>query len=422
MSKAKNKHYQEQQKKHLANQYRANFFNKMKLIINSECGEDIFSKIPTSILNSVYQHRFLPFRFSVAYGCNVSPAFLETTKVVLSAALRETTVKCPNTNIKISLTEYYTVCYSMLILLILIQNDQSPLNQAIFEKLNKKMMNMGLDEIVSQQFNNTMFSFMLCECDLSKAIYWLEYKCTLPISFEEENENKLILNSFAPETRQIKTEEGSRPAIRVGWVSSYQGLEWIQIRPSVLGYENMNDDAPLDVYIQHHALNRLKERIDCFLPGINHFQLFLSLKNPKIAYDSHHKLLIEYRYYETKAGYFRADIVDGVILLRTFLFATNTGTPEGRLLEKKTGLKMLDKKYLAIDKLSSFMNSDLDQNEEVRQLLKDSGCECLIDFYDSTKTLMIDNKKTYNFNLMLSYLNKNEGYSNEIKPETILSA
>ena len=76
---------------------------------------------------------------------------------------------------------------------------------------------------------------------------------------------------------------------------------------------------------------------------------------------------------------------------------------------------MLDKKYLAIDKLSSFMNSDLDKNEKVRQLLKDSGCECLINLYETTKMLVVNNKKGYNFNLMLSYLNKNEGYDREIK-------
>jgi len=406
MSKPKNKHHQEQQKKHLANQYRANFFSKMKLIINSEYGEDIFSLIPADVLDNVYRYRYTPFRFHAAYGTTVSPAFLEDVKVIVSASLRETTVKCPNTNVEISISEYFTVCYSILVLLIFTKKNQLSREQGIPEKLNKIMTGLRLDETISLNFSTTLLASMITESDLSKTLYWLDYKCIIPPTIEEENENKLILHSLAPQTKLIKTEDGSRPAIRVGWVFPVHGEDWVQIQPSILGYKDLAEDTPLDVYIQQHAFNRLKERIDCFESGITHFQLFLSLKSPQIAYDSHHRLLIEFRFNETKAGYFRADIIDGVILLRTFLFVTNTGTPEGMLLEKKTGLKMLDKKYLAIDKLSSFMNSDLDKNEEVRQLLKDSGFQCLIELYETTKILVVNSKKGYNFNLMLSYIHK----------------
>ena len=51
------------------------------------------------------------------------------------------------------------------------------------------------------------------------------------------------------------------------------------------------------------------------------------------------------------------DIIEGKIVIRTFLFVTNNGTPEGKKLAQITGLQKLDKKYLALDKLSTFMTS-----------------------------------------------------------------
>lgn len=132
--------------------------------------------------------------------------------------------------------------------------------------------------------------------------------------------------------------------------------------------------------------------------------MYDSLLNPKIAYDNNHNLLVEYRFFGTKAGYFRADIVNGIILLRTFLFVTNNGTPEGQLLEKNTGLQKLDKKYLTIDKLSTFMNSDLDKNEEVQKIFKNSGCQCLVDLFNTMKPLLTKKENGFNFDMMLSYI------------------
>jgi len=152
-------------------------------------------------------------------------------------------------------------------------------------------------------------------------------------------------------------------------------------------------ELPLKVYIQSHAINRLFERIDCFWIGAVYFNLYFSLASPKIEYDINKTLLIEFRIFNVKAGYFRADIVDGIILIRTFLFVTNNGTPEGMLLESNTGLQKLDKKYLAIDKLSTFVNSDLDKNEEVQQLFINSGCQCLFNFYSEMKPLLTTKDK-----------------------------
>ena len=95
---------------------------------------------------------------------------------------------------------------------------------------------------------------------------------------------------------------------------------------------------------------------------------------------------------EHKIGYFVANIVDGCVFIRTFLFITNTGTPEGKRLEKLTGLKKLDKKYLAIDRMSTFMNSDLAENPEIQKLLANSNCQSVIDLYYVQKDIFTADK------------------------------
>jgi hypothetical protein len=105
-----------------------------------------------------------------------------------------------------------------------------------------------------------------------------------------------------------------------------------------------------------------------------------------------------------KAGYFRVDVIDGKIVIRTFLFVTNNGTPEGQRLGKITGLQKLDKKYLAIDKLSTFMTSDIGQNENIKKIFIDSGCQCLLDLYEQSHSLATNTPKRFDSELMLKYI------------------
>ena len=87
-------------------------------------------------------------------------------------------------------------------------------------------------------------------------------------------------------------------------------------------------------------------------------------------------------------GYFRGDIIEGRIILRTFLFITNNGTPEGDRLLANTGLKKEDKNYLAIDKISTFIKSDIDTNQRVKEIFVNAGCGSI---FEIDKNLFICN-------------------------------
>jgi uncharacterized protein (UPF0276 family) len=93
----------------------------------------------------------------------------------------------------------------------------------------------------------------------------------------------------------------------------------------------------------------------------------------------------------------------------------HNGTPEGQKLENITELKKLDKKYLAIDKLSTFMTSDIGDNEEVRKIFTTAGCQCLLDLYEKMNPIVTKSSKKFDSNSMLKYL----GFSKEQFPESL---
>src|SRR5450759_1287872 len=136
----------------------------------------------------------------------------------------------------------------------------------------------------------------------------------------------------------------------------------MKVKLSQLGFQNGIPDKDVKIYIQKHALRRLDERIDCLSVDQKHISLFSALIKPEIIKTAKNRSLVAFRIYNTKVGYLSAEYIDGAVLIHTFLFITNNGTPEGQKLTELTGLGKLDKKYLAIDKLSSFIKSDIGKN------------------------------------------------------------
>jgi hypothetical protein len=132
-----------------------------------------------------------------------------------------------------------------------------------------------------------------------------------------------------------------------------------------------------NVYVQSHALNRLAERLDGVEPGVLHFSIYSSLSEPKVSKSRSGFLMFKYEIFGNKAGYLLGEVVDDKIVIKTFLFLTNAGTPEADKLKAATGLMKEDIMYLDIDKLSTFVYSDIAGNDRIRQLFIDAGCESL---------------------------------------------
>ncbi len=241
--------------------------------------------------------------------------------------------------------------------------------------------------------------------DICKSLYWLEYEVTGINNARMGIQHLAYVHVHIPQSYPVKINGKIRPAFLLEQVPPESGPEPVSILPSVLNIKSPFAEIPMKVYIQKHAIQRLKERIDSIKTGYAQYFMYRSFDEPKVFYDTHNNLLVEYRIIGKKAGYFRVDIVEGIVVIRTFLFITNNDTPEGQLLEKNTGLQKPDKKYLAMDKLSTFMTSDIGDNKELRKIIDEAGCHSLIELYETLKGTIIKKGNTISEKLLINYLN-----------------
>jgi len=182
------------------------------------------------------------------------------------------------------------------------------------------------------------------------------------------------------EKRTFKIDGHNREALRVAFFHTDEPrkmLEYYDISPAELCISHPQPTKRLKVYIQRHALLRMFERIDSIQSSGLLESIFDSIQEPITTEVRPGKLLVEYRWFGIKLGYFLATVEGDALLIRTFLFITSNGTPEGDLLKSLTGLQVLDKKFLAIDRLSTFVAKEVVENPEIREIFDKVGCSYL---------------------------------------------
>ena len=256
------------------------------------------------------------------------------------------------------------------------------------EQTRLLMAEFGSPQLVEEQFKKNMVAFY--KVSYSVGAIQSSYEKGFIYIYPDKKyatDRRIRLVTFiachhTPETRMFKIDGHSREAIRVAWFHENTPIEHLlyhDITVAELGLNHPHPTTMLKVYIQKHAIHRINERLDSIRRGGATGSIFFSLQTPRTTPIRKNKLLIEFHYNHIKVGYFVATVEDDALLLRTFLFITSNGTPEGDRLKQLTGLQMLDKKYLAIDKLSSFVSKEVMENEEIRKIFDKAGCSDLFD-------------------------------------------
>jgi hypothetical protein len=236
------------------------------------------------------------------------------------------------------------------------------------------------DELINQLISNccrlAMF-IIFYHFNLENEMFWFKFELAEPHEGSNQLQYMMYYCHENPETKIFKTALGDREALRVCFAYVNVGILYAQVDPLVLGVDHPNDKVP--VYIQLHAVHRLEERLE----GLRNYNLqcsvFDSFNKPIVVRQHKNRILIACYINDVKMGYFVAEYIQEALLIHTFLFITHDGTPEGNKLSELTGLGKLDKKYLAIDKLSSFISSDISQNQRLRNLFCSVGCSCLFE-------------------------------------------
>ena len=208
-----------------------------------------------------------------------------------------------------------------------------------------------------------------------------------------------------------------RPAFRVGFTNNGEGMKWVYINYEDIGISGLPHSGKMPVYIQHHAMNRLNERLDCVQNSGLLISLVDSIQFKKKIVHYRGRCLMEYYYGEKKIGYFVIDIIkERIAIIRTFLFLTHSNTPEGDILHDLIGFEKSDIQYLNLDKLSTFANSGLKNNNRVVDLFSKAGCQSLLSLkLTDFETEGMEKRES----MILSFLSKYDEYMNTQEDEVI---
>jgi len=353
------------------------FIERMELLCNALVGPGYFEKFPERILAHMYATRYPALKIKASPDSDVSKSTVVKANKLLSAFLEDQYINLNNGE---------RVLFSMLLsegLLLIHFLHVVPANYFPHAALLKEEFKDYFPDTeaylsIQEMMGTLVQDIIVFLSDLNKSIIKADYGETACFEITS-NYNDIYLYEFKTNKTSMPIKGENHSMIRLGWVD--EELNWIfaKVKPSALGFRVAGLDVPLDVYIQTHALKRLQERIN-ITPGIMHSIAFMTFMNPEIK---HHKdydrSLVEFYLSDKKTGYLQVELHGDRLVIHTFLFLTNNGTPEGIKLEKLAGLQKADKIYLEIDKLSTFNSYHIEKNEQLKDLFIKAGCGSLLE-------------------------------------------
>ncbi len=185
---------------------------------------------------------------------------------------------------------------------------------------------------------------------------------------------RLVIHVHRAEERRREVDGVQKRLYRCG-TGSETGIDWISWTPADLGLTG--SDEALPVFIDGgHALRNLRDRVAIHQgTGIVDDYVCASLRSPKVtSMEGRDEFLVEYRLGIHKLGYFVFKALDDMYVAKTFLFLTMDGTPEGQKLWERLRLTKTDKQYTGLDRLSTFILSDIRDDPVLVEVFEE--CEC----------------------------------------------
>jgi hypothetical protein len=187
----------------------------------------------------------------------------------------------------------------------------------------------------------------------------------------------LTLSHSGPREAFVDIDGVRRRVYQVGVPQFLDGVQWLEVDGGAFGLES---GRALPVYVQSHALNHLEERLPP--PAVptfaaRHF-LSVSLREPNVVDRQGGAYLIEYRLCGHRVGYLVGRVLDGKLVIVTFLFLTMQGTPEARLLRERLRLSRRDIEHERLDRIETFLGPDVRGDSQLVPLLEACGCGSLL--------------------------------------------
>jgi hypothetical protein len=381
-SKKKPKHSSEQ--KQQVARHHNEFLKKLRVLFMTVTGEDVFQYIPPFDLKLIIYCRARPISVIPVEGEQIPPKIIEAIQSILNFYLKTMMMPEESSKKPVSIADFYSAGLTLSAYCTYLEDHRRTQKNA--DKIIALISNSSLGlhrqfDLIYDKVHDELFPYLI---RVTNSYWGRFYSYSFGVAATRGDagfQYQVMVKQYQPEKKNFVISDNVRPAFRIGWTFKDNDFEWIFVLPPQLGIKFLPEDQHIPVYIQAHAIRRIFERIDCIHPSLIISCIYNSLRNC-VTIKQKDIFIIEYHILDVKVGYLSAVMIGGKLVIRTFLFLTFNGTPEGKRLEKYIGLKMLDTKYLKMDKLSSFMTGKLKENEKLRSIFESADCLHLVELYD----------------------------------------
>jgi hypothetical protein len=222
-----------------------------------------------------------------------------------------------------------------------------------------------------EELRKVMFVMGVQRSQLNSSICWMREVEPLP---GEERKVVFEFKEHIPKKRMIVINRHPRPVYPVCVGISNAGPKEMTIPTESIKLPCTFEGPEIPVFFQNHLLHRFEERLDSI--PLNYIQLSFTnnLCKPSFIYFQNRILMEFIVSNNVKLGYVAFEFHKDRLLAKTFLLLSHIGTPEGEKLKEISGMEKQDLSYWAIDRLSTFHNSDLKDHPETRKLFENAGC------------------------------------------------
>lgn len=404
MSKKRNKQSLISKQKVLEAQHRNDYFRRLGTFLMAVTGENVLALLPQSQLNILYTTRSYQVGVEAETGHDVPVNLTEGIKKVVNNWLKTREKPIAKTGKQVNLADYFFFGYGLNICFKNAINYKN--SERIRELLSPEFEDLGkVFDCFYDEVTDYVFLYLIMQLNNFTGTYY-SFKLEL-IPLESFRMKYVIkIKTYPVEKAYLNLNGIHRLVYRIGWTFQENSFEWLKVTPAQLGINSAFGNLPIPVYIQSHALYRLIQRAGCIRSMYLKYSMWVSLNKFEFIRDGD-KYLISF-YVGVKIGYFVAIFSGGSLVIRTFLFLTCKGAPEGKRLEKNVGLQMLDTKYLQMDKLSSFMSPGLKNNPELCSIFEKADCMHLLQLSEKLAVFIEKSRENSPLELITEYLKTEE--------------
>lgn len=357
-------------------QLRIRFFERIEYLCDTFAGPGYFKKIPQMIVEHMFQNRYPTLKAKADPSCKMDKPKVVQFNKLMNKFISDRYIELDNGG-KIYLSWYLSEGLILINYIAEMGEVHFPNAIELVEAFKPYFPGSEIHQMIEEMLVELVHDTTVFLSDFTQTIINADIGETAFFDRDAVSNNVLI-QEFKPDKSSITLDGEPRSITSLSWIDGE--MKWVhtKIKPSLLGFKTGSIDIPLQVYIQKHALIKLRERID-ITPGIMHYMTFMLMNQEVIK---HHKTdnnsLVEYYLSDQKVGYLLVSLVDAKLIIRTFLFLTNDGTPEGKKLNQLLSFDKQDKKYLMIDTLPTFNSYHIEKNEHLSKLFREAGCGSLL--------------------------------------------